>query len=84
MRPSPAVYELEKEYNLNMSMFERLVKNNYEYTTLSNQRRMRPEISEMLRLLYPDLTDDASVKQYPNIKGVEKNVYFFDHDKLEA
>jgi len=29
LRPSPASYQLEKEYNLSMSMFERLVKNDF-------------------------------------------------------
>ncbi|CDW90094.1 UNKNOWN [Stylonychia lemnae] len=83
LRPSPAVYELEKTYNLDMSMFERLVKNKFEYTTLSNQRRMRPEISNMVRFLYPELTDDPKVKNYPNIKGVDKNVFFMHHEELE-
>eukprot|EP00347_Sterkiella_histriomuscorum_P021254 403334658 len=84
LRPSPAVFELEKNYNLSMSLFERLVKNNFEYVTLSNQRRMRPEISEMIRFLYPNLEDDARVKTYPSIKGIEKSVYFFDHENEEV
>jgi superfamily I DNA and/or RNA helicase len=53
LRPNPAVYELDKKYNLSMSLFERMVKNNFEYVTLSNQRRMRPEISAIIRILYP-------------------------------
>eukprot|EP00347_Sterkiella_histriomuscorum_P006278 403353380 len=83
LRPSPAVFELEKNYNLNMSLFERLVKNDFEYVTLLNQRRMRPEISEMIRFLYPNLEDDQRVKKYPDIKGIEKSVYFFDHQNEE-
>ncbi|CDW91038.1 UNKNOWN [Stylonychia lemnae] len=83
LRPSPAVYEMEKEYNLHMSMFERLVKNDFEYTTLTNQRRMRPEISQMLRFLYPSLTDDNKVRNYPSIKGLDKNVFFMNHNQFE-
>ncbi|CDW86632.1 UNKNOWN [Stylonychia lemnae] len=84
LRPSPAVYEMEKQYNLHMSMFERLVKNDFEYTTLTNQRRMRPEISKMIRFLYPSLTDDYKVKGYPAIKGLDKNVFFMNHNQFES
>ncbi|CDW86153.1 UNKNOWN [Stylonychia lemnae] len=84
LRPSPAVYQLEKEYNLSMSMFERLVKSDFKYTTLTNQRRMRPEISQLVKFLYPKLTDDARVKLYPNIRGIEKNLFFMTHSQQEA
>jgi hypothetical protein len=45
------VYELQKEsgprYDLNKSMFERLVEDGeVQHVTLLQQRRMRPEISE--------------------------------------
>jgi hypothetical protein len=62
-----------------MSMFERLINNNVPHVTLSTQRRMRPEISKMVKLFYPNLIDDDSVKNYPNIKGVDKNLFFLDH-----
>lgn len=42
LRPNNNVYELSKKYNLDISMFERLVKNNFENVMLKNQRRMRP------------------------------------------
>uniref|UniRef100_A0A915EMN9 DNA2/NAM7 helicase helicase domain-containing protein n=1 Tax=Ditylenchus dipsaci TaxID=166011 RepID=A0A915EMN9_9BILA len=29
LRPNPAVYELAKKYNLEISLFERLINNNY-------------------------------------------------------
>eukprot|EP00347_Sterkiella_histriomuscorum_P016766 403351933 len=83
LRPSPAVYELEKKYNLNMSMFERLVKGQFDYTMLSSQRRMRPEISGMIKFLYPDLTDGANVHLYPDIRGTKQNVFFMNHQRLE-
>lgn len=49
--PKVEVYELQKEsgrgYNLNMSMFERLVEAGaVQHVTLQQQRRMRPEIAE--------------------------------------
>ncbi|CDW82429.1 UNKNOWN [Stylonychia lemnae] len=83
LRPSPAVYELEKKYNLSMSMFERLVKNEHQYCTLNNQRRMRPEISKMIKFLYPNLQDDIRVQGYPDICGLNKNLFFFNHKQLE-
>jgi superfamily I DNA and/or RNA helicase len=42
LRPSNNVYELSKRYNLDISMFERLINNNFENVMLKNQRRMRP------------------------------------------
>jgi hypothetical protein len=46
----PAVYELETQYNLNLSMFERLVKLDLDYSTLQIQRRMSVEISDLTKL----------------------------------
>ena len=54
-----------------MSMFERLINNDIEKVTLEYQRRMRPEFSEFIRLIYPDYKDCENVKHYENIRGVE-------------
>lgn len=67
LKPNPAVYELERNYNLSMSMFERLIKNDFPYDTLQIQRRMRKEISEITRLLYPQLQDGPNVAKYESI-----------------
>lgn len=45
---------------------------------------MRPEISSIIRLLYPNLKDDVSVIKYPSIRGIEKDVFFFDHKQFES
>ncbi len=55
LRPNPAVYNLSLHFNLSMSMFERLIKNKIEHSTLNLQRRMRPEISKIMNFIYPDL-----------------------------
>ncbi len=34
LKPSPAVYDLEKNFNLSMSLFERLINNKLNFTTL--------------------------------------------------
>lgn len=56
LRPNPSVYELAKKYNLEISLFERLIENKYPYKMLENQHRMRPEISRVLMpYFYPNL-----------------------------
>ena len=80
LRPNINKYELSMKYNLNISMFERLVNNNFENVMLKNQRRMRPEISEIVRQIYPALQDDPSVRLFPDIRGLNKRNYiFFTH-----
>ena len=48
LRPNPTVYDLAKHYNLDVSLFERMVKNGMPFERLRLQHRMRPEISKML------------------------------------
>ena len=42
---------------MNISLFERLINNDLEKVTLEYQRRMRPDFSEYIRLIYPDYKD---------------------------
>lgn len=42
LRPNPAVYELAIKYNLEISLFERLIHNEYPHRMLANQHRMAP------------------------------------------
>ncbi|XP_076063757.1 NFX1-type zinc finger-containing protein 1-like isoform X2 [Oratosquilla oratoria] len=84
LRPSTTVYELATKYGLGTSLFERMVKNGVSYETLAYQHRMRPSISRLLvPSVYESLLDHPSVHKYPNVKGVEKNVFFVDHQYLE-
>jgi superfamily I DNA and/or RNA helicase len=57
-------YELSVEqgdgFDLNRSLFERLVLKGFPHVTHAQQHRMRPEISSIIRhLTYPDLTSVA-------------------------
>jgi hypothetical protein len=66
-------YELSVEKNdgwdLNRSLFERLIRRGFPHVTLSAQHRMRPEISSMVRhLTYPDLTDAISTKDRDDLR----------------
>uniref|UniRef100_A0AC35GUL3 RZ-type domain-containing protein n=1 Tax=Panagrolaimus sp. PS1159 TaxID=55785 RepID=A0AC35GUL3_9BILA len=88
LRPSPAVYELAKKYNLEVSLFERLINNEYPYRMLKNQHRMCPDISkDISRVLMPhfyqDLQDDPSVSEKEAVKGVTKNLLFINHSYPE-
>ena len=38
---------------MDISIFERLINNNFDYVTLNTQRRMRPEISLIVKEIYP-------------------------------
>ena len=45
---------------------------------------MRPEISRVVREIYPTLEDAPSVKNFPNVQGLNnKNYFFFSHDFKE-
>jgi len=66
-----------------MSLFERLIKNGLDHSTLSIQRRMRPEIARIMNFIYEDLTDFPDVGKYPNVIGLASNVFFFNHNFKE-
>ena len=74
-----------KNYNLDISLFERLLNNGFEYVKLLEQHRMRPEISRIVKNeFYPDLQDHFSVHNYPKIKGLERSLYFLEHFEAEG
>lgn len=69
--------------NLNVSLFERLIKI-LPHSILTEQRRMRPEIRKLLTPIYKDiLTDHEDVKDYPDVPGFYDNLFFFDHVENE-
>eukprot|EP00961_Rhodomonas_salina_P280776 3792825-Rhodomonas_salina.2 len=71
-------------YNLDMSLFELLVSQAaLPFETLKTQRRMRQEIADLTRTLYPDLQDHASVSEHPDLRGFGENVVFMDHGEAE-
>eukprot|EP00742_Colponemidia_sp_Colp-10_P011742 GILJ01013092.1.p1 GENE.GILJ01013092.1~~GILJ01013092.1.p1 ORF type:complete len:1832 (-),score=214.16 GILJ01013092.1:109-5445(-) len=84
LRPATNVYELNKKYNFDVSLFERLIQKGIEYKQLKTQRRMRPEIARMMEPIYADLQNHESVSQYDNIKGISSNIFFLTHDRLES
>uniref|UniRef100_D8QIN5 AAA+ ATPase domain-containing protein n=1 Tax=Schizophyllum commune (strain H4-8 / FGSC 9210) TaxID=578458 RepID=D8QIN5_SCHCM len=88
LRPKVSSYQLTVEkgegYDLNVSLFERLVRKGYPHHSLLTQHRMRPEISSLIRALtYPDLRDSAKTAGRPNLRGVRDNIMFIRHSKPE-
>ena len=72
-------------YDLNRSLFERLVLRGYPHHSLHQQHRMRPELAEFVRhLTYPDLIDADGTKNRPDIRGLQKNVVFLNHTQPEV
>lgn len=88
LRPKVNNYNLTVEkgdgFDLNRSMFERLVLQGYPHTTLSKQHRMCPEISQLVRhLTYPDLLDAEKTLNRPNLRGFRNKVIFVNHERPE-
>uniref|UniRef100_A0A8D8VRA4 NFX1-type zinc finger-containing protein 1 n=1 Tax=Cacopsylla melanoneura TaxID=428564 RepID=A0A8D8VRA4_9HEMI len=85
LRPRTSVHELSRDYNFDVSLFERMINNNLHHVTLEMQHRMRPEICELLTpSIYKKLVNHPSVAKLPHIKGMPKNVLFFDHKVVEG
>ncbi|EIN03493.1 P-loop containing nucleoside triphosphate hydrolase protein [Punctularia strigosozonata HHB-11173 SS5] len=89
LRPKVNNYLLTVEkgegYDLNRSLFERLILKGYPHEALSQQHRMRPEISSLVRnLMYPDLVDAPSTSSRPDLRGFQSNIVFVHHEHPEG
>jgi hypothetical protein len=99
LRPQVQNYDLSsdnhrggKKYSLDVSLFERLVSSKTSpmdcaipFSALETQRRMHPSIARLIReTIYPNLKDDPSVAEYPEIKGVRKRLFWLDHRHREG
>ncbi|KAH8119264.1 P-loop containing nucleoside triphosphate hydrolase protein [Phellopilus nigrolimitatus] len=73
-----------KLYRFDMSLMERLSSSGLNMSRLDVQRRMRPSISDLVRVtLYPGLLDHELVNQYPPVRGMGKDVFFLSHSHKE-
>eukprot|EP00794_Sanderia_malayensis_P018595 gene18595-20461_t len=84
LKPKPSVYKLATKYKLELSLFERMLNNGMECYSLNTQHRMRPCIAYLLHDIYPQLENHPSVEHYPNILGVESNLYLINCDFMES
>ncbi|CAH2048546.1 unnamed protein product, partial [Iphiclides podalirius] len=84
LRPSAAHMKLAKHYNIEVSLFERMVMNKIHSRRLGVQHRMRPEIAALISPhIYTDLANHPSVKDFPDVRGMTSNLFFFSHDYKE-
>ncbi|KAI9992187.1 hypothetical protein PInf_017572 [Phytophthora infestans] len=92
LRPHIADYNLSvesaagKRFALDVSLFERLVgpTSGLPFWMLTEQHRMRPQISQLIRMLfYPEVRDARETLEYPPLLGVDKNVFFVSHSHPE-
>jgi len=78
------VYKLAKNYNFDISLFERMVNNQVPCYTLGEQHRMRPEIASLIcPSIYSELKNDTSVYNRDHIRGVTKDIFFLNHNMYE-
>ncbi|KAI8958452.1 P-loop containing nucleoside triphosphate hydrolase protein [Daldinia sp. FL1419] len=97
LRPQVSNYELSaanprgQQYSLDISLFERLVQPprptdlKLPFDMLEIQRRMHPSISNLIReTIYENLKDAEKVNAYPEVVGMRKRLFWFDHDKPET
>ncbi|CAH2096329.1 unnamed protein product [Euphydryas editha] len=84
LRPSASHLRLAKHFNLEVSLFERMILNAMHSRRLRVQHRMRPQFSALISPhIYPDLLDHPSVAGFPDVRGVTRNLFFFTHDYRE-
>ncbi|OQR79981.1 NFX1-type zinc finger-containing protein 1-like [Tropilaelaps mercedesae] len=84
IQPSTTVHTLGTKFGMQVSMFERLVKNKLTYVQLQEQHRMRDPFRQLLvPTIYKDYISHYSVFDYPNTRGMGSNLFFMRHSHLE-
>ncbi|OKO99852.1 Helicase required for RNAi-mediated heterochromatin assembly 1 [Penicillium subrubescens] len=81
-----AVHDLAGEpYFLDVSMFQRLVQNDFPFVMLKEQRRRAPEIRRLLAPIYDDLRDHSSVSKHEPVPGMgDVRSFFVTHNWPEV
>ncbi|QGI59613.1 hypothetical protein CEK27_001738 [Fusarium fujikuroi] len=77
-----------QKWQLDRSQFERRAEGEpglspTPFAQLDVQRRMRPEVSRLIRGVYPDLKDHQNVQNLPDVVGMLDNVFWLDHSHEE-
>lgn len=71
-------------FDLNRSLFERMILQGHRHVTLQKQHRMHLEISDLVRhMTYPDLLDDPKTEARKAPKGLQSRVSFINHSHPE-
>ena len=80
LRPKANDFTIGRKHGLEISLFERLIKNDLPSVQLKYQHRMRPEIANLIRPhIYQELSDHQKVMNYRPVKGMKTNMFFVDH-----
>jgi hypothetical protein len=70
------VYDLAKKYQLDVSLFERLILGGMKAVRLGVQHRMRPEIVRLIvPTIYEELENYSTVYNHPHVPGMEHDVF---------
>ncbi|UKZ95690.1 uncharacterized protein TrAFT101_010512 [Trichoderma asperellum] len=88
LRPKINSYKLSVEkgegFDLNVSLFERLIRQGHQFTTLQEQHRSHPDISQFSRLLaYEELKDMPKTLDREKLRGLRERVIFVHHEHPE-
>ncbi|XP_019853691.1 PREDICTED: NFX1-type zinc finger-containing protein 1-like [Amphimedon queenslandica] len=80
LRPKANDFTIGRKHGLEISLFERLIKNDMPSVQLKYQHRMRPEIANLVRPhIYQELFDHQKVLNYEPVKGIKTNMFFVNH-----
>ncbi|CAD8155058.1 unnamed protein product [Paramecium octaurelia] len=88
LRPQLKCYDLKKQSNIDVSLFERFYQNQIPKVKLTSQRRMKTKFADFIRLIYGNqYLDDNYVQLNRNneeIIGLNEDLVFFKHPWLEG
>ena len=85
LRPSVETYFLERDFNMSLSLMERLINNGFQYSTLSKQNRMRPEFADLLLDIYPNLESNLDrVANNEPARCLQSSAFFWHHESKET
>lgn len=84
LRPSVNAHHLAVDYQLDVSLFERLITGGMQAMRLGVQHRMRPEVARLIvPSIYPNLDNHITVYAHPHVPGVGRDVFFYHHTQPE-
>ena len=84
LRPTVNAHHLAVDYQLDVSLFERLIVGGMQAMRLGVQHRMRPEVARLIvPAIYPNLENHLSVYSHPHVPGIGRDVYFYHHTHPE-
>ncbi|XP_014276579.1 NFX1-type zinc finger-containing protein 1 [Halyomorpha halys] len=73
-----------ENYDLDVSLFERMMRSGMKSCVLKEQHRMRPEIASLLSpTVYQIMKYHPAVRNLPKIRGMERNMFFINHEVAE-